>query len=755
MHYNHLRKKTGKGSVRKRGGLPGDDPGLDSAAWEQNYLFRMLAAGYDDCELLAHFVQRLSPEYYRQLTGRLELKGGIEDEDLFDRRRHRSRPDWTRAEEIPQRQLVRDMDELDDPDSYLSGGTAAVADALLALMEQEQSVLQQGLERNSALVTGLQELFQLHPDETDMLVLCYTAEVQSEFGRFIQRRDDLENHRLMAVALGLSVGRVRTLLGSRSRLVMSGLLEGHRNFNSIPSVAAEAVEHLSGVGDVPLQDQFVRRVEGDGFSLRSFGISAERIRLMKGLLAQDGAAGARVLFYGKPGTGKSELARALVRSCGRPAFLLATAEDGNFRRRNRRLGLELALERARRENGVLIIDEADELLNTEPTGLFAGLFRGDSQDGDKGWLNELLDRSAVPMIWITNRVNGMHSSVQRRFSYSLEFRDNDLRRRTEVWKQALAASPLHTLIPVPLLKQLAAEYPVNTGGVTKALAEVSRLLDAASGEQQVEELLRELLDRQLALSGIRRSAGFSLQKKNYDPSVLRLDCSPEALLESVRKFGAFLDRSGSGVRRSLNLLFWGPSGTGKTAYARYLAEATGRELLVMRPSDLLDPYVGMTEKKIARAFRQAEEEDKLLFIDEADSFLYSRSGAQRGWELSHVNEFLSRMETFRGILICCTNLLDRFDYAALRRFQWKAGFKPLDRSGRERLYRKYFQPAGRLPVEVVQQLSRLEGLVPGDFSAVEQRYGFYPEAERGHAQLLDALAVELHHRSGRREIGFS
>ncbi len=78
-------------------------------------------------------------------------------------------------------------------------------------------------------------------------------------------------------------------------------------------------------------------------------------------------------------------------------------------------------------------------------------------------------------------------------------------------------------------------------------------------------------------------------------------------------------------------------------------------------------WVGEGEKNIKRAFAEAESEEAILIIDEADSLLFNRDRAVRSWEISFTNEFLTRMERFRGILICTTNRVEDLDSASLRR----------------------------------------------------------------------------------------
>jgi transitional endoplasmic reticulum ATPase len=75
-------------------------------------------------------------------------------------------------------------------------------------------------------------------------------------------------------------------------------------------------------------------------------------------------------------------------------------------------------------------------------------------------------------------------------------------------------------------------------------------------------------------------------------------------------------------------------------------------------------------------FDEARDEEAVLLLDEADSFLQDRTLAHRQWEVTEVNELLTQMEGFDGLFIC-TNLLDHLDPAALRRFGLKLEFLAL------------------------------------------------------------------------------
>jgi transitional endoplasmic reticulum ATPase len=194
----------------------------------------------------------------------------------------------------------------------------------------------------------------------------------------------------------------------------------------------------------------------------------------------------------------------------------------------------------------------------------------------------------------------------------------------------------------------------------------------------------------------------------------------------------------------MNLLFYGPPGTGKSELARYIGNQLDREIICKRVSDLQSMWVGEGEKNIKRAFAEAESEEAILIIDEADSLLFNRNRAVRSWEISFTNEFLTQMERFRGILICTTNRVEDLDSASLRRLNHKIGFDYLTPEGNTIFYRLFLEPltCDTLDQTDTGKLRRLSNLAPGDFKVVRDRYAFYPENEINHKVLIEALEVE-------------
>ena len=139
--------------------------------------------------------------------------------------------------------------------------------------------------------------------------------------------------------------------------------------------------------------------------------------------------------------------------------------------------------------------------------------------------------------------------------------------------------------------------------------------------------------------------------------------------------------------------------------------------------------------------------------------MFNRERAERSWEISFTNEFLTQMERFRGILICTTNRLKDLDDASIRRFNQKIGFDQLLPEGNVIFYEKLLGDITTLPInnKTRSALKSLEGLAPGDFKTVRDRFSFHPREELNHQILVDALKEECRIKNAHKKntkIGF-
>ncbi len=144
------------------------------------------------------------------------------------------------------------------------------------------------------------------------------------------------------------------------------------------------------------------------------------------------------------------------------------------------------------------------------------------------------------------------------------------------------------------------------------------------------------------------------------------------------------------------IIFFGPPGTGKTMTAYSLAKSLKRQVLSFDCSKILSMYVGESEKNVRKIFdtykdlTEKTKTEPILFLDEADQFLGSRSsGVTSGADQMHnqmQNIFLEQIESFEGILIATTNLLENIDTAFSRRFNYKIEFKKPNKIQRKKLW---------------------------------------------------------------------
>lgn len=241
---------------------------------------------------------------------------------------------------------------------------------------------------------------------------------------------------------------------------------------------------------------------------------------------------------------------------------------------------------------------------------------------------------------------------------------------------------------------------------------------------------------------------------SYDLSVLNTSIPAQEIVEMVQN-AIVNDRKFQGKEKGIRILFYGLSGSGKTQLAHYIADAIGKKLLCKNASDILGMFVGESEKNIAKAFEEAKEQKKILLFDEVDSFFRERSYASQGWEITQVNEFLTQMEKFEGIVICTTNLRNIMDKAMQRRFHIMVEFKALKDEGVESLLGKYF-PQFDFNQEDIRRISRFQSATPGDFGNLSSRLRFMNQEKVTETYITDELCkMQEEKELGKRSIGFS
>ena len=241
---------------------------------------------------------------------------------------------------------------------------------------------------------------------------------------------------------------------------------------------------------------------------------------------------------------------------------------------------------------------------------------------------------------------------------------------------------------------------------------------------------------------------------SYDLSVLNTSISAQEIVEMVQNAIAN-DRKSQGKEKGIRILFYGLSGAGKTNLAHYIADSLGKGVIIKNASDILGMYVGESEKNIAKAFAEAKKQNKILLFDEVDTFFRERSYASQSWEITQVNEFLTQMEQFEGIVICTTNLRNIMDKAMQRRFHIMVEFKALKEEGVESLLGKYF-PQFDFNEEDIRKISKYQSATPGDFGNLSSRLRFMNPDKVTETYITEELCkMQEEKEFGKRSIGFA
>lgn len=561
-----------------------------------------------------------------------------------------------------------------------------------AMAEMSTQYLKQKRSFQEDNVVYLEKLFQLKQEEVRILKFLVAVLNNDLLRRTLGwfSHDLIEKEEVLEVIAGLPCGAGCSVLKESAPLIKLGILS-HLRFNSGYQLTGWSKEFINTVH----QDDNARYKalmglpleQNNEFTRKDFSYVEAAALVLRLIKQAKHTKGFNILLYGVPGTGKTSFANVLAKKAKLKLYPVGVCNEGGAEKNFRLQQFyrkQFLLEKI--ENACLLFDEGEDIFSSLETRT------------NKMEINNLLENNEVPVIWTTNRIHRMDPAYIRRFTLAVCFNRPPIEVRQKIWNKYLTENKIACGKGDTLT--LAKKYEVPPSMIAGA-AQAARM---AKGDlNTVKDHLSFMMQ---ALRGGYKKPEETQTAQKFCPQLIHADIDLNTLTTQLKELG----------RLNFSLCLYGASGTGKSAYARYLAEELGLDVLHRRASDLIGAFVGETEQNIAAAFAQAKEDKSMLIFDEADSFLRDRSMALRSWEISSVNEMLTWMESHPYPFICTTNLMDTLDPASLRRFSFKVKYDFLTSEQVQEAF-SYFFGMHVTPKQVVG----LDKLAPGDFALVKNK----------------------------------
>ncbi|MEA3554553.1 MAG: AAA family ATPase [Campylobacterota bacterium] len=547
--------------------------------------------------------------------------------------------------------------------------------------------------------------------------------------------------KVVSTVLHIPLKKVKDAFNPNSKLAVSSLVtlnrsDIHNVKRKIEVLSSEFIDNICHLDDdiESMLKESVISCTSTNLTLKDYEHIKNNIDVMVPYLQNsitNKTKGVNILLYGLPGTGKTELAKVIAEQLKVKLFEVSYINNENeaIDGTSRLKGYKISQALLSNENTLLLYDEAEDVFNDG--GDYGQLLR----QQNKAWFNKTLETNNIPTIWITNNIYSIDNALVRRFDMAIE---------VPIPKKSQREKILKTYANDMVSGETISKISINDNVAPALVSKASKVVSSLSCDNK-DEVFTLMLNNTLKAQGyeeIKYNSSIALPN-NYNPNFIHTTTNLEELA--------------NGIKETCNarLCLYGPAGTGKSAFGKYIADILDKKTVLKKGSDLQSKWVGECEKNIALAFEEAKDENSVLIFDEVDSFLSSRENAKASWEISQVNEMLVQMENFDGIFIATTNLMDNLDKASLRRFDMKLKFDYLNSVQSWKMFKSYAKELNlKYSDSLKSNLESLRYITPGDFAAIMRQNKFRPitNVKDLISRLEDEIAVKNVNNS--RRMGF-
>ncbi|MFC1944174.1 AAA family ATPase [Chloroflexota bacterium] len=588
-----------------------------------------------------------------------------------------------------------------------SSGLNSMPQAIALKQLEEEISLKKSVSLNTGVVLRLSELanmFNLSDFELDILLICLLPEIDTKYERiFAYLHDDVTRKRpSVDLILQCLLNSLDERLAARELFLPQAPLIAHHllrlgDDSTIRSTSLlvknlkvddRIVNYLLGSDQIDARlTQYVRVVI---HSVRSKDLvlsesNKKRLKRIISVVRED-ADNHIIYLQGPGGIGKKTIADLICRS-GKMTLLMVDVASLLSSDLPVEIATELVLREAKLLGNVICWNRFDLFLSENQTPKY-----------DMGSFIEGII-SLPHLVLATGETMWQPSwEINSKPFIRIEFDFPSYAIRKQLWEVYL--NRLGTNVLTECIEEIAEKFRFTPGQISSASV-VAQNISLSKGESQISALDLYAACRFMSSQKLTQLTRKVQPRFEWNDIIL-----PNDQMEQLREIAnqvkyrhiVFADwnfEHKMSLRKGLNVLFAGPSGTGKTMAAEIVANELGLDLYKIDLATVISKYIGETEKNLDRIFIEAQNSNSILFFDEADAIFGKRSEIRDSHDRYaniEVAYLLQKMEEYDGIVILATNLRKNIDEAFARRMHYHIEFPQPDEADRFRIWQGVFPP---------------------------------------------------------------